>query len=60
MLVFGGDVLRGFALAIFLGVLFGTYSSVYVAKNIVLIIGLDRSEKAKKAGTPDEYANVDA
>ncbi|PLL13110.1 protein translocase subunit SecF [Tabrizicola sp. TH137] len=60
MLVFGGDVLRGFALAIFLGVLFGTYSSVYVAKNIVLMIGLDRSEKAKKAGTPDEFANIDA
>lgn len=60
MLVFGGDVLRGFSLAIFLGVLFGTYSSVYVAKNIVLIIGLDRSEKAKKGGTPDEFANVDA
>lgn len=60
MLVFGGDVLRGFSLAIFIGVLFGTYSSIYVAKNIVLIIGLDRSEKAKKAGTPDEFANIDA
>ena len=60
MLIFGGDVLRGFSLAIFLGVLFGTYSSVYVAKNIVLIIGLDRSEKAKKGGTPDEFANIDA
>ena len=59
MLVFGGDVLRGFSLAIFLGVLFGTYSSVYVAKNIVLIIGLDRSEK-KKSAAPDEFANIDA
>ncbi|MBC2835892.1 protein translocase subunit SecF [Paragemmobacter straminiformis] len=60
MLVFGGDVLRGFSLAIFIGVLFGTYSSVYVAKNIVLMIGLDRSEKAKKTGTPDQFANIDA
>lgn len=60
MLVFGGDVLRGFSLAIFIGVLFGTYSSVYVAKNIVLIIGLDRSDKPKGRGTPDEFANVDA
>jgi len=60
MLVFGGDVLRGFSLAIFIGVLFGTYSSIYVAKNIVLIIGLDRSEKSKAAGTPDEFANIDA
>lgn len=60
MLVFGGDVLRGFSLAIFIGVLFGTYSSVYVAKNIVLMIGLDRSEKVKKSGTPDKFAGIDA
>jgi preprotein translocase subunit SecF len=60
MIVFGGDVLRGFAVAIFLGIVFGTYSSVFVAKNIVLIIGLDRSEKAKTSGTPDEFANIDA
>jgi len=60
MIVFGGDVLRGFAIAIFLGVVLGTYSSIYVAKNIVLMIGLDRSEKAKKGGTPDEFANIDA
>lgn len=59
MLVFGGDVLRGFSLAIFIGVLFGTYSSVYVAKNIVLLIGLDRSGK-KKSAAPDEFANIDA
>ena len=59
MLVLGGDVLRGFSLAIFLGVLFGTYSSVYVAKNIVLIIGLDRSDK-KKSAAPDDFANIDA
>ena len=49
MIIFGGDVLRGFAIAIFLGVVLGTYSSIYVAKNIVLMIGLDRSEKATDA-----------
>lgn len=60
MMVFGGDVIRGFCFAIFVGIVFGTYSSVYVAKNIVLMIGLDRSEKPKNKGTPDEFANVDA
>ncbi|MGO4910052.1 protein translocase subunit SecF [Pseudorhodobacter sp. W20_MBD10_FR17] len=61
MLIWGGDVIRGFSLAIFIGVILGTYSSVYVAKNIVLIIGLDRSEKPKGGkGTPTEYANIDA
>ena len=60
MMIFGGDVIRGFCFAIFVGVVFGTYSSVYVAKNIVLFIGLDRSEKPKNRGTPDDFANVDA
>ncbi|NGQ90921.1 protein translocase subunit SecF [Rhodobacter sp. HX-7-19] len=60
MMIFGGDVIRGFCFSIFMGVILGTYSSVYVAKNIVLFIGLDRSEKPKNKGTPDEFANIDA
>jgi preprotein translocase subunit SecF len=60
MMIFGGDVIRGFCFSIFVGVVLGTYSSVYVAKNIVLMIGLDRSEKPKNRGTPDDFANVDA
>ncbi|MBA4352919.1 MAG: protein translocase subunit SecF [Rhodobacter sp.] len=60
MMIFGGDVIRGFCFSIFVGVVLGTYSSVYVAKNIVLFIGLDRSEKPKNRGTPDDFANVDA
>ena len=59
MLIFGGDVIRGFVFAITFGIVIGTYSSVYVAKNLVLMIGLDRSDKPK-SGTPDEFANVDA
>jgi preprotein translocase subunit SecF len=60
MLAFGGDVIRGFALAIFIGVVLGTYSSVFVAKNLVLFIGLDRSEKPRSKGPGGEFANVDA
>ncbi|MBN2630603.1 MAG: protein translocase subunit SecF [Rhodobacteraceae bacterium] len=59
MLIFGGDVIRGFVFAITFGIIIGTYSSVYVAKNIVLAIGLDRSDKPNK-GAPDEFANIDA
>ncbi|WP_282286315.1 protein translocase subunit SecF [Pseudomonas sp. PS02302] len=36
LLVFGGDNLFGFSLALFIGVLAGTYSSIYIA-NVVLI-----------------------
>jgi preprotein translocase subunit SecF len=42
LLIFGGDVIRGFVFAITLGVILGTYSSVYVAKNIVLWLGVKR------------------
>src|SRR5689334_8981991 len=36
MVLFGGDVLRGFSLALFIGVVFGTYSSVAVASPIMV------------------------
>jgi preprotein translocase SecF subunit len=55
LLVFGGDVIRGFVFAMFFGVIVGTYSTLYVAKNIVLFLGLDRSEKPKD-GPGGEFA----
>jgi preprotein translocase subunit SecF len=58
LLIFGGDVIRGFILAMTLGVFIGTYSSVYVAKNIVLWIGLPRGEKAKPSS--NKFADIDA
>ena len=60
LIVFGGDVIRGFVFAMILGVLLGTYSTLYMAKNIVLFLGVDRGDKPKKKATPDEYANIDA
>ncbi len=59
MLIFGGDVIRGFSFAIFFGVVLGTYSSVFVSKNIVLMLGLDRGDKPKKTDG-NEFANIDA
>ncbi|NKX43497.1 protein translocase subunit SecF [Roseicyclus persicicus] len=60
LLVLGGDVIRGFVFAIFWGVIVGTYSSVYVAKNVVLFIGVKRdwSKPDAKAGT--QFSNIDA
>ena len=59
LLIFGGDVIRGFVFAMLLGVILGTWSTLYVAKNIVLFLGVDRTDKAKRA--PDhEFANIDA
>jgi preprotein translocase subunit SecF len=59
MLVFGGDVIRGFVFAIIVGIVLGTYSSIYVAKNLVLFLGLDRGDGPKK-GLQNEFANIDA
>ncbi len=36
MVLFGGDVLRAFSLALFIGVIFGTYSSIAVASPIMV------------------------
>ena len=39
LLVFGGDVLRGFSFAMFIGCLIGTYSSIFVAAPLVVDFG---------------------
>ncbi|MGR1580475.1 protein translocase subunit SecF [Thalassobius sp. S69A] len=60
LLILGGDVIRGFVFAITWGVIVGTYSSVYVAKNMVLLLGVKRdwSKPDNNGGT--QYANIDA
>lgn len=36
LLIFGGEVIRPFALAIFIGIIVGTYSSIYVASPVLI------------------------
>ena len=51
LLIFGGAVLRGFSFALFVGVLVGTYSSVFIATPVVIDIGKKREGvTSKKAG----------
>jgi preprotein translocase SecF subunit len=58
LIVWGGDVIRGFVFAMILGVILGTYSTLYMAKNIVLFLGVDRGDKPKKSTS--EFADVEA
>ena len=44
LLLFGGEVLRGFSIALLIGVLVGTYSSIFVASPFVLVLGLQRED----------------
>ncbi|MES2288372.1 MAG: protein translocase subunit SecF [Pseudomonadota bacterium] len=51
LLLFGGHVLRGFTAAMMLGIIIGTYSSVYVSSSLLIALGLrpqslDRKESA--------------
>jgi len=47
LFLFGGSVLRGFALALLIGVLVGTYSSMYIA-NPILYAWTLKADKTKK------------
>ncbi len=40
----GGEVIGGFALALIIGVFVGTYSSIYVASNITLMLGVSKED----------------
>ena len=45
LFLFGGDVLKGFSLALLIGVLVGTYSSICIATPIVVDFGYKRRKK---------------
>jgi preprotein translocase subunit SecF len=44
LLVFGGSMIEGFAEALVVGVLVGTYSSIYVAANALLLMGVEQKD----------------
>jgi preprotein translocase subunit SecF len=57
LLVFGGQALRGFATAMVLGVVIGTYSSVYIAGTVALALkltGKDLAPAAEKQAELDD------
>lgn len=37
MLIFGGDAIRSLSLAILLGIIFGTYSSIFIASSVMML-----------------------
>lgn len=53
LFVFGGEVLRGFAFAMFIGVLTGTYSSIFIAPTV--LVSLDKNDKLKQEVDKSEY-----
>ena len=53
MLLFGGATLHYFALALTIGILFGIYSSVFVAAAIAMWLGITREDLVKGSGKKD-------
>ena len=46
LFIFGGELIRGFSLALILGVLIGTYSSIYVVANMLMSLTLVQDDLA--------------
>jgi len=42
--VFGGEAINKFALALIIGVVVGTYSSIYVSANLLIALGVSRED----------------
>ena len=60
LFVLGGDVIRGFVFAMIWGVVVGTYSSVFIASNILLRLGVKRDWSKPSAGAGTQFSGIDA
>ena len=58
LFVFGGEIIHGFAFALIIGVVVGTYSSIYVASTAVLMLGISKADlmPVKKEGVEGDGA----
>ncbi|HHS8267901.1 TPA: protein translocase subunit SecF, partial [Legionella anisa] len=55
LFIYGGEAIRGFSLALIIGIVIGTYSSIYVAGALAVAMGLD-----KKDFMPSQRKEVDS
>lgn len=44
LFIYGGETIHGFSLALIIGILIGTYSSIYVAGALAVAMGLDKKD----------------
>ena len=55
----GGDVIRGFVFAMIWGVIVGTYSSIFVASALLLVLGVKRDWSKKDPAAGTRYGHID-
>ena len=46
--IFGGEILKGFSFAMILGVIFGTYSSIYIANPVLILLNVTQKTILKE------------
>ncbi len=59
LFVLGGDVIRGFVFAMIWGVVIGTYSSIFVASALLLVLGVKRDWSKKDPAAGTRYGHID-
>ena len=59
LLLFGGELIRGFSLGLIIGVLVGTYSSIYVASNMLIVMGISQEDLAVPEREGADPQNID-
>ena len=57
LFVFGGEVLRGFAFTMFVGVISGTYSTIFIAAAAAIVISERRSARRSQAAPASAASN---
>lgn len=54
LFLFGGEMINGFAIMLIAGVLIGTYSSIYIASNLLLYMNISREDLVVPVNKEDE------
>ncbi len=59
LFIFGGEVIHAFSIALLLGIVIGTYSSIYIASNTVLTMGVSKADLMPAEKDNDQEINED-
>jgi preprotein translocase subunit SecF len=59
LFIFGGEVIHAFSIALLLGIVVGTYSSIYIASNTIMAMGVSKEDLLPPVKEDDENVNPD-
>ncbi len=59
LFMFGGEVMHAFSIALLFGIVIGTYSSIYIASNTILAMGVSKEDLLPPVKEDDENVNPD-